>query len=147
MHAKHQLRQFKRILSHYQRELDVVAAELASMNQNVVWARQELEQAETRLQTNQQRLTSSKASVMNREVGAQLLTDLKRECNEKNQQLSDAKATFETQRNRVEGQLAKIDSLEKLVQSKSEIVAYQQQRTEQLAADEQYLQSSFPKGK
>ena len=122
-----------------------MAVELASLNQSVVQARQEVAQAETRLRDAERRLMSQSATVMSRENGVQLLSDLTAQWNEKIEQLSSAKEAFEIQRSRVENQSAKLDSFEKLVQGKSETVAYQQQRTDQQIADEQYLQSSFPR--
>ena len=122
-----------------------MTGELASLNQNVVQARQEVAQAETRLRETEQRLTLQSATVISRENGVQLLSDLTAKWNDKIEQLTSAEEAFEIQRSRVEGQSVKLDSFEKLVQGKSETVAYQEQRTDQKIADEQYLQSSFPR--
>lgn len=119
--------------------------QLASLNQNVVRARQEVEQAETRLRETEQRLASNSSTVMNRENGVQLLSSLNTKWINKLDQLSSAQQDLEIQRTRVENQSAKLDSFEKLVQGKADTVAYEQQRTDQLIADEQYLQSSFPR--
>ncbi len=146
MQLKQQILKFKRIQSHYQRVLDVMTTQLALLNKNVVRAREDLEHAESRLRATEQRLASSRTTDMNWEVGGQLLVDLNKERNDKFQQLSEASEAFNYQRSLVENESARIDSLEKLVQGKSETLAYQQRRTDQLTADEQYLQSSFPRG-
>lgn len=146
MKAKIQLNQFKRIQDHYQRELDSLTADLTRLNTQVSQRRSELSEIETRMEVTQNQLACQTVTVIDCRLGSQLLGKISESWGRKFQELSQACEQFEAQRAKVEKQMSRIKSLEKLVDRKSKMVDQEDRRLQQLAADDQYLTSSLTRG-
>jgi flagellar biosynthesis chaperone FliJ len=143
MKAKIQLKQFRRIQDHYQRELDSLTVELTRLNLQVTNLRSELGQIENRMEATQNQLASYSITVIDCRLGGQLLQKISEAWDQKFEELSGACERFEAQRAKVEKQMSRIKSLEKLIERKAELVDFEERRLQQLVADDQYLTSSL----
>jgi flagellar export protein FliJ len=146
MKTKVQLNQFKRIQDHYQHELDALTAVLTKLNSEVTKLQSELSEIETRMETTQNELGSQVVTVTDCRLGSQLLAKISESWDSKFMELSQACELFEAQRAKVEKQMSRIKSLEKLVQRKAKMVEHEERRLQQLVADDQYLTSSLTRG-
>ena len=141
MQAKKQLNQFKRIQKHYQMELDTLTAELRKLNLQMSQRKGEFDLVEAELQ-DAQRPHEGSVSIVHCVAGAAHIKQVSDRWNARSQELSQATIEFETQRSRVQQQLTKIESMDRLIEQKSKLVDLEMLKREIAIADERYLQQA-----
>ncbi len=133
----------KRLLSFYEKELKVIKADFAMQNAVVLKLESEIARLIQQFETAPQQLSLQPATIANRQMGIQWLMNLKQQIAQRQTAIVPEQELRETKRIALMDQMAKIESMEKLIQRKSESINYAAQRSDQNERDEQYLMTQF----
>ena len=132
-------RKLSRLLSFYEKELKIVQADFATQNAVVMELKNEIQRRKQQFDDEQRQLADVKATVANRQQGIHWLDSLERTIQQRRSDLVPAEELCETKRQTLIDQMAKIESMEKLIQRKAVEIDYAARRTEQNESDDQYL--------
>lgn len=137
----------ERLLRFYTKELKIVQADFATQNAVVDELTHEIDRLEKQFLQQQQQLANVSVSVANRQLGVHWLSSLEQAIEHRRADLIPAEELRETKRQTLIDQMAKIDSMEKLIQRKTAAIDYAAGRAQQTEVDQQYLITNFGEGR
>lgn len=141
MSSDDSIQRLNRVLDFYNQKLDVQKLRLAAQQAVVKKHNEKIEQLNNDLVQSQNRLLAASATIAGRQMGYQFGTFTMAEILEEQKQRELANDELENRKAELRKQISRIESLEKLIERKASVVAYEAGRREQILADERYLNS------
>lgn len=141
MNEKLKLAKLEKVLRYYEQNLAIKEIELSHCQAEVRQFEQQQQRKQSEIGELHDRLGSPQQILSSRDAGLAMINRLELELKNTTRELHDARVRSEALREDVRQELSRIQSFEKLIESKQQQLGYATRMREQHASDEAYLNS------